>query len=452
MSNEFKQLGDTGPGIAAITWRGHVNSVADLPTDGNSIGDARIVVRDGAENLIYIWEEDTNQWMQVSMADEDAVTSVFTRQGAVTATTGDYTLGQIALPTRTVTVGPVNADYTTVQAALDANVVANLLVQVYPGHYINDTIHFTANQQSVKGMGISPSGVVFTQVTSNIIDYGAFTGCHIERIFASVTAATSAINTLQGSGSFIAYRCHLSLECTVSVVGTQPAVIGGTGDVTVRFGTLDYEHTGALAALAIKQVILLEGDASHRYDRVNLVSDTAGTALASTIVFGLMTANADLDKCSINLSDTGATVCAGLAYLSGTGIQEYTGNVLHVDSASGNAYAAYITGTSTIRSMFNHVHVTALANARSFLIGAGSKVIPQLDDIIAAEGYTNNGTLTFCSSLADGELDANQLGLVDGVTAPTAATGVAKIYVDTADGDLKVKFGDGHTVVIAADS
>ena len=44
------------------------------------------------------------------------------------------------------------------------------------------------------------------------------------------------------------------------------------------------------------------------------------------------------------------------------------------------------------------------------------------------------------------------LALKDGITAPAQLAGYAKIYVDTADGDLKVKFADGVTKVIAADS
>lgn len=43
-------------------------------------------------------------------------------------------------------------------------------------------------------------------------------------------------------------------------------------------------------------------------------------------------------------------------------------------------------------------------------------------------------------------------GMVDGVTAPSATAGYAKIYVDTADGDLKVIFGDGTVKTIATDS
>jgi hypothetical protein len=42
--------------------------------------------------------------------------------------------------------------------------------------------------------------------------------------------------------------------------------------------------------------------------------------------------------------------------------------------------------------------------------------------------------------------------VTDGITAPTQVSGGAIIFVDTADGDLKVIFGDGHTAVLAADS
>lgn len=43
-------------------------------------------------------------------------------------------------------------------------------------------------------------------------------------------------------------------------------------------------------------------------------------------------------------------------------------------------------------------------------------------------------------------------GISDGIAAPDAQSGLAKIYVDIADGDLKVKFGDGIVKTIATDS
>ena len=46
-------------------------------------------------------------------------------------------------------------------------------------------------------------------------------------------------------------------------------------------------------------------------------------------------------------------------------------------------------------------------------------------------------------------LDTALFALTDGRSAPGAIPGLALIYVDSADGDLKVKFGDGDTVTIA---
>jgi len=42
--------------------------------------------------------------------------------------------------------------------------------------------------------------------------------------------------------------------------------------------------------------------------------------------------------------------------------------------------------------------------------------------------------------------------LIDGVSEPSTVSGLAYIFVDSADGDLKVKFGDGTVTTIAADS
>jgi hypothetical protein len=51
------------------------------------------------------------------------------------------------------------------------------------------------------------------------------------------------------------------------------------------------------------------------------------------------------------------------------------------------------------------------------------------------------------------ELQVNGgIALVDGMTAPSTITGYAYIYVDTADGDLKVKFGDGTVKTIVVDT
>jgi hypothetical protein len=44
------------------------------------------------------------------------------------------------------------------------------------------------------------------------------------------------------------------------------------------------------------------------------------------------------------------------------------------------------------------------------------------------------------------------LALVDGITAPSTIATHAQLYVDTADGDLKIKFGDGTVKTIVTDT
>lgn len=50
------------------------------------------------------------------------------------------------------------------------------------------------------------------------------------------------------------------------------------------------------------------------------------------------------------------------------------------------------------------------------------------------------------------ESPQENLMLKDGVTAPSTVSGAAVIYVDTADGDLKVRFSDGTVKTIVIDT
>jgi hypothetical protein len=68
---------------------------------------------------------------------------------------------------------------------------------------------------------------------------------------------------------------------------------------------------------------------------------------------------------------------------------------------------------------------------------------------------SNNGTI-LQTKLADDSAFAphamQYLDVTDGITAPGAAAGRARIYVDTADGDLKVVFADGTVKTIVTDT
>jgi hypothetical protein len=69
---------------------------------------------------------------------------------------------------------------------------------------------------------------------------------------------------------------------------------------------------------------------------------------------------------------------------------------------------------------------------------------------VGVSSSTSLEASTFVS--ADALVSAPEYWMTDGIAAPSAQSGIAKIYVDTADGDLKVIFGDGTVKTIATDT
>jgi hypothetical protein len=78
----------------------------------------------------------------------------------------------------------------------------------------------------------------------------------------------------------------------------------------------------------------------------------------------------------------------------------------------------------------------------AFLATTERSLIPSQDNATDIGSTTNRMRATYQGRMA----------LIDGVTAPATVTGHALIYVDSADGDLKVKFGDGTVKTIVTDT
>lgn len=81
--------------------------------------------------------------------------------------------------------------------------------------------------------------------------------------------------------------------------------------------------------------------------------------------------------------------------------------------------------------------------------------------VLVAGAYktsTLNGTIWTATSLQAGTLEALTslktpfVKLIDGIAAPGTETGYATLFVDSADGDLKIKFGDGTVKTIVTDT
>jgi hypothetical protein len=69
--------------------------------------------------------------------------------------------------------------------------------------------------------------------------------------------------------------------------------------------------------------------------------------------------------------------------------------------------------------------------------------------LVAVDGDSSNGFLNVYSGGIETD---GWVSLADGVSAPSTRSGFAVLYVDSADGDLKVKFGDGTVKTIVTDS
>jgi len=64
----------------------------------------------------------------------------------------------------------------------------------------------------------------------------------------------------------------------------------------------------------------------------------------------------------------------------------------------------------------------------------------------------NSGRVAINTTDTAGSITINgEIALVDGMTAPDTTIGWAKLYVDDADGDLKIKFGNGTVKTIVVD-
>lgn len=75
-------------------------------------------------------------------------------------------------------------------------------------------------------------------------------------------------------------------------------------------------------------------------------------------------------------------------------------------------------------------------------IGSSGELLPSVDNSQILGGSSNRLNGIF----------SNKIVLMDGVSAPSTISGHASIYVDTADGYLKVKFGDGTVKTISLDT
>ena len=299
----------------------------------------------------------------------------------------------------------------TIQAAVTAAVAGDTIL-VYPGTY-TETITHAANNVAVLAQG-KPSNCIITQADANVIDFNTRSGILYKNFGISCTAATTAINTIEGTtGSCVIRDCQTSMVSAADIAAiVQPSIgeVSGAGELSIRFGQHTYTHTGNGGGTANKAAFRVGTGGSVHLDYIHtLTISNSGTALVTATGIDTNTTGVfEIHDCYIEVTDPDAVIVCGLVSLGGTGItNEFFRNEVHVTATNNNGYGFWSADTASLsRFFYNHIHVTDVAGASySFLIGNTTTVISQFDDIVAEDGYslTAGGSYTQVNSEIDGD-------------------------------------------------
>lgn len=213
--------------------------------------------------------------------------------------------------------------------------------------------------------------------------------------------------------------------------------------------------------------------------QIRLADDSAYAPLTAgaTTSNGLLSAFSTTDSSSVQVmrlegdraTPTNFDFIYASFYLSNAaGTQVETGRVASqitsVTAGSHSSEMLFSTATSGTIAARLYLRANALYPATNDSMALGGASLSFADLFLASGGVINfansNYTVTHSSGLlttsgpltVTGQTIQSIAAVTDGVTAPSATVGLAKIYVDTADGDLKVIFGDGTVKVLAADT
>jgi len=339
---------------------------------------------------------------------------------------GDIALGASGQATKGLLMGDTTLMvgsgclYSTIGAAMTAASAGDTIL-VMPGTY-TETVTFGASNIQVVGLG-SYHNVIIQQANANVIDANTRDGCEVTNCTIKVTAATTAINTVQVSTGYLhLLDCEVMMTSSQALVqASQPAVgaCSGTGKLILERCELKYAHTGVCGGTAIKSAVTVGtgGEVELHYcDDCTIVN--TGTALTSSVCADLSTTGiARVHDCDWTISDPNCTILAGLGYIGGTGTaHEFFRNEVAVTATANAGYGLYAAdAASTTRSFFNHIKVEDTGGTSyTFFVGASATVISHFDDLVSDDGLSGTGTFTQVSSESDGDLEVT--GLITNLT------------------------------------
>ena len=244
---------------------------------------------------------------------------------------------------------------------------------------------------------------------------------------------------------------------------------GGVSQFSItKFGEVTSANFVAASEFRSGNSYAISGDVIIRRDAANTLALRNGVNAQAFNIYNTFTDASNYERGFVRWSSN--VLLIGAEKL-GTGTARDL--VLQTDGTTRLTIAA--AGPATFASSLSVTGGITASTGNSFIFANRGRLQPASDGVVTLQnsaqsdfgrlqfgGTTSsfpalkrNGT-TLETKLADDSAyaphAAEWLSVTDGVTAPGAATGRARIYVDSADGDLKVVFADGTVKTIVTDT
>lgn len=149
-----------------------------------------------------------------------------------------------------------------------------------------------------------------------------------------------------------------------------------------------------------------------------------------------------------------ASTALSVNYLQVTGAGAGNGATLSSEGASLAVSINYLAkGAANHNFHTNGLIQFLVANtvsAVNYLAVTGSATLNAVT--IASDGTDAAVPIQVVPKGAGNTFFKNAIAITDGITAPATAAGFGLLYIDSADGDLKIKFGDGTVKTIVVDT
>ena len=325
------------------------------------------------------------------------------------------------------------------------------------GQYVNITNNYIRNSGQIaidiRGYGTLTDGITDFVVDGNVIDQ-ARTGVQVS-LNDSITPKNAVIsnNTIRNT----------ELEGVIVGSAENVTIIGNTIDTTTDGSGAD---GNGIRAGSVNRLIISNNMIGNTIDGGILTENNTDMLVANNVYYNITGVNwVDTGSTFVNTDNTSTGV---LSQGNFTGATNFDNKSLVVAAKNATAGSGTYGGSLAFARVNTNEPRAAIVSHQlttnneqvgmsfwSHPTNTGSDPMEHMLTLSHVGNFYPEDDQARALGLAAknwSKAYMGQLNIVDGITAPSTEAGHACIYVDTADGDLKVKFGNGTVKTIVTDT